>query len=57
MASVTMRGVRAGGTSTITSSLLGGLRDDPRSRAEFLTLTTGAASPMADGRVADGRYG
>jgi GTP cyclohydrolase I len=37
---MTLRGVRAGGTSTITSSLLGGLRDDPRSRAEFLALTT-----------------
>jgi GTP cyclohydrolase I len=35
-----VRGVRAGGTSTITSALLGALREDPRSRAEFLALTT-----------------
>ncbi len=38
---MTLRGVRAAGTSTITSSLRGTLRDDPRSRAEFLALTTG----------------
>ena len=37
---ITVRGVRAGGTSTITSTLLGTLREDPRSRAEFLALTT-----------------
>ena len=37
---MTVRGVRAGGTSTITSALLGTLREDPRSRAEFLALTT-----------------
>ncbi|GAA0906825.1 GTP cyclohydrolase I FolE [Pseudonocardia zijingensis] len=36
---MTLRGVRAGGTSTITSALLGCLREDPRSRAEFLALT------------------
>ncbi len=41
---MTLRGVRAGGTSTVTSSLLGGLRDDPRSRAEFLALTAPSAS-------------
>jgi GTP cyclohydrolase IA len=35
---MTMRGVRAGGTSTVTSALKGHLRDDPRSRAEFLSL-------------------
>ncbi|MHA6783247.1 GTP cyclohydrolase I FolE [Pseudonocardia saturnea] len=39
---MTMRGVRAGGTSTITSTLLGTLREDPRSRAEFLALTISA---------------
>src|SRR6478736_4596868 len=38
---MTMRGVRAAGGSTITSSVRGALRDDPRSRAEFLALTTG----------------
>jgi GTP cyclohydrolase I len=47
---MTLRGVRAGGTSTITSSLLGGLRDDPRSRAEFLALTTYAGSTATRGR-------
>lgn len=38
---MTLRGVRTGGTTTVTSSLLGSLREDPRSRAEFLALTTG----------------
>jgi GTP cyclohydrolase I len=47
---MTVRGVRAGGTSTITSSLLGGLRDDPRSRAEFLALTTCAGSAVTGSR-------
>jgi GTP cyclohydrolase I len=36
---MTIRGVQAPGTTTITSSLLGALRDDSRSRAEFLALT------------------
>ncbi|HEV7147128.1 MAG TPA: GTP cyclohydrolase I FolE [Pedococcus sp.] len=36
---MTLRGVRAGGASTITSALRGRLRDDARSRAEFLALT------------------
>ncbi|HEX2772939.1 MAG TPA: GTP cyclohydrolase I FolE [Micromonosporaceae bacterium] len=35
---MTLRGVRAMGATTVTSSLLGTLRDDPRSRAEFFTL-------------------
>ncbi|MEU1839531.1 GTP cyclohydrolase I FolE [Micromonospora chersina] len=35
---MTLRGVQAVGSSTITSSLLGTLRDDHRSRAEFFTL-------------------
>jgi GTP cyclohydrolase IA len=47
---MTLRGVRAGGTSTVTSSLLGGLRDDPRSRAEFLALTTYTGSTATGGR-------
>lgn len=34
-----MRGVRASGTRTVTSALLGTLREDPSSRAEFLSLT------------------
>ena len=35
---MTLRGVQAPGTTTVTSSLLGTLRDDPRSRSEFLAL-------------------
>ncbi|ASK65783.1 GTP cyclohydrolase I FolE [Brachybacterium avium] len=35
---MTLRGVQATGSSTVTSSLLGTLRSDPRSRQEFLTL-------------------
>jgi GTP cyclohydrolase I len=35
---MTIRGVGARGSTTVTSSLLGHLRDDARSRAEFLTL-------------------
>ena len=42
---MTVRGVRATGTSTVTSTLLGTLREDPRSRAEFLALTT-ARDPL-----------
>ena len=47
---MTMRGVRAGGASTITSALLGTLREDPRSRAEFLDLTTPTPSTLVGGR-------
>jgi GTP cyclohydrolase I len=36
---MTLRGVKSHGTRTVTSSLLGLLRDDPRSRAEFFALT------------------
>ena len=36
---MTLRGVRATGSTTITSTLLGLLRSDPRSRGEFLALT------------------
>jgi GTP cyclohydrolase IA len=35
---MTQRGVRAIGSKTVTSALLGTLRDDPRSRAEFFAL-------------------
>src|SRR5690348_3094949 len=35
---MTLRGVRALGTTTVTSALLGTLRDDARSRAEFFSL-------------------
>ena len=36
---MTLRGARAAGTRTVTSALYGRLRDDARSRAEFLDLT------------------
>jgi GTP cyclohydrolase IA len=36
---MTLRGVRAAGSNTVTSSVLGAVRDDPRSRAEFFSLT------------------
>ena len=36
---MTLRGVRAAGASTVTSTLLGTLRDDSRSRQEFFALT------------------
>lgn len=36
-----LRGVRAPGTLTVTSSLRGTLRDDARTRAEFLDLVKG----------------
>jgi GTP cyclohydrolase IA len=36
---MSLRGVRAAGTRTVTSALLGTLRTDPSSRAEFLSLT------------------
>jgi GTP cyclohydrolase I len=36
---MTLRGVQAPGARTLTSTLLGTLREDPRSRAEFLALT------------------
>jgi GTP cyclohydrolase IA len=35
---MTLRGVQAAGAKTVTSSLLGILRDDARSRAEFLAV-------------------
>jgi len=35
---MTLRGVQATGSSTVTSTLLGELRSDPRSRQEFLSL-------------------
>ncbi len=35
---MTLRGARAYGSTTVTSALLGTLRSDPRSRAEFFSL-------------------
>jgi GTP cyclohydrolase I len=42
---MTLRGVRARGPSTVTSTLLGLLREDPRSRSEFLSLLPRAGGP------------
>jgi GTP cyclohydrolase I len=39
---MTLRGVQATGARTVTSALHGRLRDDPRSRQEFLALTRNA---------------
>jgi GTP cyclohydrolase I len=36
---MSIRGVRATGSKTVTSALHGSLRSDPRTRAEFLALT------------------
>lgn len=36
---MTLRGVQAAGSHTVTSTLLGTLREDPRSRQEFFALT------------------
>mgnify|MGYP000935765646 CR=1 FL=1 len=36
---MSLRGARVAGSRTVTSALLGRLRDDPASRAEFLALT------------------
>jgi GTP cyclohydrolase I len=35
---MTLRGVHAAGSTTVTSIMLGTLREDPRSRAEFFAL-------------------
>jgi GTP cyclohydrolase IA len=42
---MTQRGIRALGATTVTSALLGTLRTDPRSRAEFFALARVPASP------------
>ena len=36
---MTLRGVQAAGSRTVTSALLGSLRDDTRTRQEFFALT------------------
>lgn len=36
---MTLRGARATGSTTVTSTLIGTLRTDPRSRSEFFSLT------------------
>jgi GTP cyclohydrolase I len=43
---MSLRGARVAGARTVTSALFGQLRDDPRSRAEFLAL----ARPQRSGR-------
>jgi GTP cyclohydrolase I len=43
---MTIRGVGARGATTVTSTLLGHLRDDARSRAEFLALAHSRYTPM-----------
>jgi GTP cyclohydrolase I len=44
---MSLRGVRSAGSTTLTSTLLGTLREDPGSRAEFLALT---AQPVGRAR-------
>jgi GTP cyclohydrolase IA len=41
---MTARGVRAGGSTTVTSALHGQLRTDPATRAEFFALRNGAVT-------------
>jgi GTP cyclohydrolase I len=36
---MTVRGIQAAGSRTVTSTMLGTLREDPRSRQEFFALT------------------
>lgn len=40
---MSLRGVQSAGTKTVTSALYGLVRDDPRTREEFLSLTGGRA--------------
>jgi GTP cyclohydrolase I len=40
---MSLRGVQTPGAETVTSALYGLVRDDPRTREEFLTLTHGRA--------------
>jgi GTP cyclohydrolase IA len=40
---MTVRGVRAAGSTTVTSTLLGTVRNDPRSRQEFFALARAGA--------------
>jgi GTP cyclohydrolase I len=41
---MSLRGVHARGTRTVTSALHGVVREDPRTRQEFLALTSRIAS-------------
>jgi GTP cyclohydrolase I len=40
---MSLRGVQKAGASTVTSALYGAVRDDQRTRQEFLSLTTGVS--------------
>jgi GTP cyclohydrolase I len=40
---MSLRGVQKAGTRTVTSALHGLIRDDPRTRQEFLALTKDSA--------------
>jgi GTP cyclohydrolase I len=42
---MSLRGVRAAGTRTVTSALFGSLREDPSGRTEFLSLARGRREP------------
>lgn len=42
---MTLRGVQKPGTMTVTSALLGKMREDPRTRQEFLSLIHGGSPP------------
>jgi GTP cyclohydrolase I len=44
---MTVRGVRAGGATTVTSALHGSLREDPATRGEFFALAAGTTSMPA----------
>jgi GTP cyclohydrolase IA len=46
---MTLRGVQAAGSRTVTSTLLGTLREDPRSRQEFFALA--GISALTSGRL------
>lgn len=46
---MTTRGVRKRGVAMVTSTLLGGFRDDARTRAEFLRLVGGGSALSRDG--------
>ena len=47
---MSLRGVQKPGAKTVTSALLGQVRDDPRTRQEFLALA-GRDEPWLAGRM------
>jgi GTP cyclohydrolase I len=46
---MSLRGVEKPGARTLTSSLWGCVRDDPRTRQEFLTLVGASSAPSPAG--------